>query len=668
MRTTVASLAIPLTLLLTAAGCGGDDTCPPGSMPLGERCVASDAGETTDAEVDGSAGDLGLRDGGEEVDGGRVDGGTDGGQDACVSAGAETCNGIDDDCNGMVDDGLVAVTHYADGDVDGFGDDASMIVGCAAPAGRVIVGGDCNDFEAAVRPGVVETCNRVDDDCDAMIDEGLPLMTFYADVDGDGYGVTAMSMMACSAPSGYAPAPGDCNDGNSAVSPGLTEICNSVDDDCSGVADIPPFVCTRGATVPCTTTCGTTGTGACSMACAIPAAAMCTPPAEICNYADDDCDGLVDDGVTRFSPATETGETAHFNFEVVSSPDGFISGRTPTTGGLFVRELTNTNALVGASDTTVVAGTTSVLGFDMVTIPPVAVGGVTHLLVAWADASGILRAARFNASTLASAGPAVMLVNSTAVVSDLEVAATATNILVAYRANSQIDFIATAADLTGITTGTLQDLTETGSVGRLDLAVARTTRFVLVYEDGGTLAARLFGPTGTALDTAVTITTGQSARLAVQRGFESGAIITRSTVGVAYVDGGVLRFRTYDVGTSGNLSGSSAPMDIDTMVQLPSPFFVGYDSVGLTYDGRWIASYLRGASADATQLTLAYAATLPVAWTRATPDELTFMGTTSALTSDQKDTEVASSSGRVIVGSARATARSGARTFLYGCP
>jgi len=61
--------------------------------------------------------------------------------------------------------------------------------------------------------------------------------TFYTDGDGDGYGSSTSSVVACTVPSGYAANTGDCNDGIAAVHPGATEICNSIDDNCNGTTD-----------------------------------------------------------------------------------------------------------------------------------------------------------------------------------------------------------------------------------------------------------------------------------------------------------------------------------------------------------------------------------------------------------------------------------------------
>ncbi|MEJ2683418.1 MAG: MopE-related protein [Candidatus Sulfobium sp.] len=66
----------------------------------------------------------------------------------------ETCNGIDDDCNGAVDDNAVdGTTYYFDSDRDGFGDAVATIQACSAPDGYTINGDDCNDNNAQVFPG-----------------------------------------------------------------------------------------------------------------------------------------------------------------------------------------------------------------------------------------------------------------------------------------------------------------------------------------------------------------------------------------------------------------------------------------------------------------------------------------------------------------------------------
>jgi len=87
----------------------------------------------------------------------------------------ETCNGRDDDCDGVVDNaGAQGCTlFFADVDVDGAGADGSGTCLCAADAAHPITtGGDCDDGEPGVKPGADEVCNGRDDDCDGRIDPG----------------------------------------------------------------------------------------------------------------------------------------------------------------------------------------------------------------------------------------------------------------------------------------------------------------------------------------------------------------------------------------------------------------------------------------------------------------------------------------------------------------
>jgi hypothetical protein len=113
---------------------------------------------------------------------GQVDNGDDcdDADEAVSPAATEVCNEADDDCDGAVDEEAAdAPTWYPDVDGDGYGDEAAPAVRCGPP-GEVstTVGGDCDDGEAQVAPGLSERCDGLDNDCDpATPDAGLWLET-----------------------------------------------------------------------------------------------------------------------------------------------------------------------------------------------------------------------------------------------------------------------------------------------------------------------------------------------------------------------------------------------------------------------------------------------------------------------------------------------------------
>src|SRR6185295_10528337 len=76
----------------------------------------------------------------------------------------EVCDTLDNDCNGMVDDG-VSLTLYRDADGDGFGATSMAMMSCGSIPGTSPTDGDCDDSVASIHPGAVEACDRIDNDC-----------------------------------------------------------------------------------------------------------------------------------------------------------------------------------------------------------------------------------------------------------------------------------------------------------------------------------------------------------------------------------------------------------------------------------------------------------------------------------------------------------------------
>jgi subtilisin-like proprotein convertase family protein len=149
----------------------------------------------------------------------------------------ETCNLLDDDCDGTVDDGVGTLTYYPDLDRDGFGDASSLgVASCLPVATYVLNAADCDDTTSAVRPGVSEVSgDGVDQNCD-----GLEFC--FADADNDGYRPNSSSVVisanASCGDSGEATAGdpvGDCNDLVAAIFPTATElVADGVDQNCDG--------------------------------------------------------------------------------------------------------------------------------------------------------------------------------------------------------------------------------------------------------------------------------------------------------------------------------------------------------------------------------------------------------------------------------------------------
>jgi hypothetical protein len=132
----------------------------------------------------------------------------------------EFCDDIDNNCDGVIDekDAEDAQIFYRDVDLDEYGDDDDARRGCTAPLGYVLVGGDCDDTDPLVNPGVPEVWyDGIDSDCADDSD---------FDADGDGHDSDAYGG-------------DDCDDEDGDRSPSEVEVCDEadLDEDCNDLAD-----------------------------------------------------------------------------------------------------------------------------------------------------------------------------------------------------------------------------------------------------------------------------------------------------------------------------------------------------------------------------------------------------------------------------------------------
>jgi len=231
-----------------------------------------------------------------------------GGFNACNNAPqVETCDGKDEDCDGLIDNGIAAIDCVPAGAPSGL--DYGPTSACKKGQTSCLNGAtSCNGF---VGPSA-EICDGIDNDCDGQVDEGVP-----------GVGIACgVNQLPCTAGLTVCDNGALVCHGDQKAQP---EICNGIDDNCNGVIDeapladapaqgqngcwtLPGTCCTFANLAWCPPPgAGCTDNGALSppcnkgsLACSGAAGWVCqnpkTPGAETCDGVDNDCNGAVDDG------------------------------------------------------------------------------------------------------------------------------------------------------------------------------------------------------------------------------------------------------------------------------------------------------------------------------------------------------------------------------------
>ena len=255
----------------------------------------------------------------------------------------EICDGIDNNCLDGVDEGLL-VTWYLDNDQDTFGDPLYQTQSCVRPTGYSDNANDCNDADATVSPFAVEICDSIDNNCDGVVNEGLDAI-YYLDADGDGFGDITNQQIACTQPQGYVANGNDCNDAEITANPIASEICDDIDNNCDGVineglnadyyldADGDGFGDPNTLQVSCTPLANHVNNGDdCN-----DSAATANPVAsEICDTIDNNCDGVINEGLDATYYIDSDGDgygNVNISQIACAQPQGYVLNATDCNDG-----------------------------------------------------------------------------------------------------------------------------------------------------------------------------------------------------------------------------------------------------------------------------------------------------------------------------------------------
>ena len=260
----------------------------------------------------------------------------------------EVCDGVDNDCNGEVDEegAELCLPFYPDGDNDGYGVglDSPCLCGPDWPY-TAPISGDCNDSDPQVNPNATEICDGVDNDCDGVVDQedSEGCTNWFIDEDSDGLGGLESKCLCGPSHPYKTKVQGDCDDKDPDVNVLAAEVCNGKDDNCDGDVDEAGAVgCDQykmdkdadgwGVSFPIKCLCEPTApfTATQSGDCDDNDAEVNPDAVEVCNGKDDDCDFATDEVGAEgckifFLDGDKDGYGTEAMFKCVCGPKGYYS-------------------------------------------------------------------------------------------------------------------------------------------------------------------------------------------------------------------------------------------------------------------------------------------------------------------------------------------------------
>ena len=347
------SLAAFLLLLCGASGCltyvqpgaGDDDSAADDD----DATVGDDDDATVGDDDDATGDDDDTTPSGVDDDGDGVtveDGDCDDGDPRTFPGAEELCDGLDNNCDSVVDEGLTLADWAPDSDGDGYPNPltSSWIQACAAPSGYIEPNtqADCADTSAAVNPGATEVCDGLDNNCDGTLDEGVRV-ALWLDADRDGYGQAGASVGQGCAGLGYATNSLDCADWDAAMTPEDADGdgVSSCDGDCNDLdASVVPGGDYDGD-----------GYQACWSDCDDLDPGVSPGATELCNQADENCDGLIDDGLSPAGIVRGVDQAGANQIRTLLTSAGYCTGPTIDVGDVWSVDWTSYRAIVITFDT-----------------------------------------------------------------------------------------------------------------------------------------------------------------------------------------------------------------------------------------------------------------------------------------------------------------------------